>query len=81
MPVVDAVDPAVAIVFGIALFQEHIRTGLWLTGIAAGIALLVRGILLLYTSPLIRCLQKVEHQQRSPEGSGTTADVPERRLA
>lgn len=64
MPVVDAIDPTVAIVFGIALFNEHIRTGLWLVGIGVGIAMLLGGIVLLDTSPVIQCLQKVERQQR-----------------
>lgn len=67
MPVVDAVDPAVAIVFGIVLFHEHIRTGLWLGGIAAGIVMLLGGILVLDTSPLILSLQRVQHQRAALE--------------
>jgi drug/metabolite transporter (DMT)-like permease len=62
---VDAVSPSVAITLGIALFHEHIRTGLWLPGIAAGLAMLFGGIWLLDTSPQIQCLQRVEHPQRT----------------
>lgn len=64
MPVVDAVDPAVAIVFGMLLFQEPVRGGVWLIGVFAGAAMLLAGITLLDTSPLIHCLQRVEHQQQ-----------------
>lgn len=71
MPVVDSVDPAVAIVFGIVLFHEHIRSGIWLTGIASGIVMLMAGILLLDTSPLIQSLQAVERQQRERMDVGT----------
>ncbi|MGH8980147.1 MAG: DMT family transporter [Acidimicrobiales bacterium] len=65
MPVVDAVEPSVAIVFGIALFHEHIRTGFWLLGIAAGLAMLFGGIWLLDTSPLVQYLERAERQQRA----------------
>lgn len=65
MPVVDAVQPAVAIVFGISLFHEHIRTGAWLGGIALALAVLFAGIVVLDTSPLIQCLQRA---QRGDEG-------------
>ncbi len=78
MPVVDAVDPAVAIVFGIALFHEHIRTGLWLAGVAGGAAILAGGILLLDTSPLIQCLQKVERQGRRPDRPSPRPSPPSR---
>lgn len=64
MPVVDAVDPAVAIVFGIVLFHEHIRTGLWLAGILLGVLLLVWGIALVDRSPLIQALRKAERQEQ-----------------
>lgn len=67
MPVVDAVDPSVAILFGVVLFHEHIRSGLWLLGIAFGLAMLFGGIWLLDTSPLIQCLQRAERLQRTEE--------------
>lgn len=77
MPVVDAFDPSVAIVFGVALFHEHIRTGLWLTGVAAGLAMLFGGIWLLDTSPLIQCLQRVERRQRAEPHDGRVAETDE----
>jgi drug/metabolite transporter (DMT)-like permease len=76
MPVIDAVDPSVAIIFGILLFHEHIRTGSWLAGTAAGIALLLTGIFLLDTSPVIQCLQKVERQQRVGSARPNTGTPP-----
>lgn len=67
MPVVDAVDPAVAIVFGIVLFHEPVRSGVWLVGVGTGMAMLLAGILLLDTSPLIHCLQRVERQDQDQD--------------
>ncbi|MGH9088149.1 MAG: DMT family transporter [Acidimicrobiales bacterium] len=72
MPVVDSVDPAVAIVFGILLFHEPVRGGSWLIGIFAGAAFLLAGIIVLDTSPLIQCIQRLEGAQRA--GSGTAED-------
>ena len=79
MPVVDAVDPAVAIVFGIVVLHESIRTGPWLFGIATGVALLLAGIVALDTSPLIHCLQRSQSTQlREP---GRDARRPDRTSA
>jgi len=72
MPVVDAVDPAVAIIFGIVLFHEHIRSGVWLIGIGLGLAFLLSGIILLDTSPLIHCLQRVQRSERREERQAST---------
>lgn len=71
MPVVDAVDPTVGILFGIALFHETVRTGWWLAGIFGGAALLLAGIVLLDTSPLIHSLQQLEVAQRSDDDAST----------
>ncbi|MEU8348421.1 DMT family transporter [Streptomyces sp. NPDC048845] len=59
MPVLDAAEPAVAIMIGVALFGETIRTG-WPAGAvaAAGVLLLLAGIVLLDTSPLLRALHR-----------------------
>ena len=75
MPALDAIEPAVAIVFGIVLFHEAARTGLALVGAGAGIAALLLGVVLLDTSPVIKCLQKAQrtHQRaadRWPEFGG-----------
>jgi drug/metabolite transporter (DMT)-like permease len=58
MPVVDAVDPAVAIAFGVTLFHEQIRTGPYLVGVIVGLLGLLAGIWLLDTSPTVQCLQR-----------------------
>lgn len=76
MPVVDAVDPAVAVLFGILLFHEHVRTGIWLAGVATGVVLLIAGIVLLDTSPVIQCLQKVERRQRDARPAGPAEQRP-----
>ncbi|OEU96399.1 DMT family transporter [Streptomyces oceani] len=54
MPVFDAVEPAVAITVGVLLFGETVRGG-WVAGplTVAGTAVLVAGIVLLDTSPLL----------------------------
>jgi drug/metabolite transporter (DMT)-like permease len=84
MPVVDASSPSVAIVFGLALFSEHIRTGPWLAGIIVGLALLFLGIVDLDTSPLVHCLQHaqvVERLKREDAVPGEHATDDARRLS
>ena len=74
MPVMDAVLPMVSIGLGIGLFGEHVRTTFWgLAGAATGIALLVGGIVMLDTSPLIRRQQREERNQRGDTSSGAAA--------
>ncbi|WP_156721401.1 DMT family transporter [Streptomyces apocyni] len=66
MPVIDATEPAVAVTVGVAVFGETIHTGWLPTSLTVGgIALLLYGILLLDTSPL---LEKLE-QPETAEGS------------
>lgn len=60
MPALDAIEPAIAIVLGIVLFHEDVRTGLALVGAGAGVTALLLGIALLDTSPVIKCLQKAQ---------------------
>ena len=60
MPALDAIEPAIAVVLGIVLFHEEVRTGFALIGAGAGVAALLLGIALLTTSPVIRCLQKAQ---------------------
>ncbi|MGH9044160.1 MAG: hypothetical protein ACRDVP_04885 [Acidimicrobiales bacterium] len=64
MPLVDAIEPSVAIVLGLVLFQEHVRGGSFLAAIAVSLALLLAGIVLLDTSPVIRCLGWKEREAR-----------------
>ncbi|MFY1669700.1 DMT family transporter [Plantactinospora sp. WMMB334] len=73
-PVIDAVEPAVAVVIGVALFGESVRAG-WLAGTAAGagVLLLLAGIVLLDTSPRLAALHEREKAARpgSADRSGT----------
>ncbi|MGH9105153.1 MAG: DMT family transporter [Acidimicrobiales bacterium] len=64
MPMVDALAPSVAIVLGIALFDEHVRGGPFLAGVAVSLAVLLAGIVLLDTSPVVRCLGWAEGKER-----------------
>jgi hypothetical protein len=64
-PVIDATLPLAAIVLGVWLFGEHIRTSWWgLGGAALGIVLLIAGIIALDTSPVVRKEQKIEQREQ-----------------
>ncbi|MGH3842377.1 MAG: hypothetical protein ACRDS0_13160 [Pseudonocardiaceae bacterium] len=77
MPVMDAVLPMVSIGLGIGLFGEHVRTTVFgLTGAAAGIALLLLGIIMLDTSPVIRRQQREECKQRDAAASSSSLRAP-----
>lgn len=74
MPVMDAALPLVSISIGVALFGEQIRTGaLALTGTAAGLVLLLIGIIGLDTSSLIRRQQQVEHADKDETAAEESA--------
>ncbi len=71
MPVVDAIEPVVAIGIGLALFGETIRTSaLPLTVTVAGLAALLVGVVVLDTSPVVHALQKREEEQAEQTGGG-----------
>ncbi len=77
MPVMDAVLPTVSIALGIGLFGEHVRTTLFgLTGAAVGVVLVVTGIIMLDTSPLVHRQQREERKQRGDAAPSGTATVP-----
>lgn len=68
MPVMDGVEPTVAVVLGIMLFSEVVNTGtlaLALTGL--GIVAIISGILALDTSPMIKRLHEQEEQAAEEE--------------
>jgi drug/metabolite transporter (DMT)-like permease len=81
MPVIDAVNTAVAIILGAILFREQIRTGLWLAGIAAGIVPLFAGIVLLDTSTRVRRLQRAEFTERQAAATGDPRGTMTRDMA
>jgi len=64
-PVIDATLPLVAIVLGVWLFNEHIRTTVvGLGGAAIGVVLLIAGIVLLDRSPVVRKEQRIEEKEK-----------------
>ncbi|PRX46580.1 hypothetical protein B0I33_107157 [Prauserella shujinwangii] len=74
MPVMDATLPLVSIALGVGLFGETVRTGaLALTGTSFGLVLLLVGIILLDTSPVVRKTQRIEEreQERTAEREGS----------
>ncbi len=65
MPVMDAALPLTGIALGLGLFGEQIRTSaLALTGTSVGLVLLLAGIIVLDTSPLIRREQRIESAEQ-----------------
>nr|WP_319020250.1 DMT family transporter [Streptomyces peucetius] len=65
-PALTLGDAAVSLALGLLLFEEDIRTGWWLLPQAAGVALVVAGVLALARVPLAQSLV-------APEEAGTTA--------
>ncbi len=64
-PVIDATLPLVAIALGVGLFHEPVRTStLGVVGAAAGILLVVVGIVGLDTSPVVRHEQRIEREEQ-----------------
>jgi drug/metabolite transporter (DMT)-like permease len=52
-PGITLANPAVALVWGVGLFHEHVLTGWWLVGTGLGAGLLTGGAVLLSRSPLL----------------------------
>jgi drug/metabolite transporter (DMT)-like permease len=65
MPVMDVTLPLGGIALGVGLFGEQVATGpVALAGGSLGIAMLLAGIILLDTSPLIRREQRMEREEQ-----------------
>lgn len=65
MPVMDVALPLGGIALGVALFGEQVRTSApALASGSLGIAMLLAGIILLDTSPLIRREQRMEREEQ-----------------
>jgi drug/metabolite transporter (DMT)-like permease len=60
-PGITLANPLVAGVWGVGLFHEQVRSGVWLLGAGLGTALLAAGAVLLSSSPLL------EGHQEAPE--------------
>jgi hypothetical protein len=80
LPVMDAVEPTVAVLIGVFAFSEHLgTTPLALACEALGICLLVAGIVLLDRSPVVLALQRgnapaVEQRRSAGAGSPVFSD-------
>ncbi|MFF8846307.1 DMT family transporter [Streptomyces sp. NPDC015127] len=59
-PALTLGDAAVSLALGILLFEEHVRTGWWLLPQAAGVALVVAGVVALARMPSARSLAASE---------------------
>jgi drug/metabolite transporter (DMT)-like permease len=76
MPIMDAANPVLAIGVGLMVLHETIDTRFWhLVGALAGVCLLVAGILLVDSSPLVRRVQRVEQRQRQQAARSEGADI------
>ena len=73
LPVMDAVEPTVAVLIGVFAFAEALSTSiLALTFEAAGIVALITGIVLLDRSPLVLALHHSGHTERPEPHAGAT---------
>lgn len=72
MPVMDTANPMISIAIGVAIFGESIDTAPWhLAGGAAGLVLLLVGIVVVDSSPVVRRMQREEREeQREAEACG-----------
>lgn len=77
MPVSDAVEPIIAVVLGVVVLHETIRTSaLGLVGLSLGATALLVGITMLDTSPSIHKLEELEESvalQATEQPAGTAA--------
>jgi hypothetical protein len=59
-PALTLADPLVSVAFGIAVFDEHLRTGTWLILALFGAALIIACTVLLARSPLLQGSERTE---------------------
>lgn len=68
MPVMDSANPVVGIVVGLALFHETIATDGWhLPAALLGVGLLIAGVLVIDTSPLVLRVGRSERVERAAD--------------
>ena len=70
-PGITLANPLLAGAWGVGLLHEHVRTGWWLVGAGLGAALLVAGVILLSSSPLL------EGNHEAPDGPSRAKALPE----
>ena len=77
MPVIDTVEPLVAVACGVTLFDESVRRGPLAVAVTLlGGGLVLTGVWLLDTSPMLRALHERTHRRQTSEdgtGPGRTA--------
>lgn len=87
MPVIDTVEPVVAVVAGLLIFHEQLAGGPGRHALAAlGAAVALAGIIVLDTSPATRRIYQTEHEEQLAEKSrwraggrrGTCGRIPAR---
>lgn len=76
LPMIDVVEPATAVLIAISIFGERVRlTPLPLGVTAAGIVVLVGGIVLLDTSPLVADIYRAERRDAQQTAARESAAV------
>jgi drug/metabolite transporter (DMT)-like permease len=74
MPVMDTANPSLSIAIGVAVLGETINTSpLHLAGAAGGLVLLLGGVVVIDTSPLVRRVQRVENQEKRQANAPRTS--------
>lgn len=67
-PALTLSDPVIAIIWGVVIFHEQVRSGLWLIGALAGAVLVGAGTVLMSHSPLLHSVaqpqQTAQREQR-----------------
>ena len=80
VPVMDAVEPTVAVLIGVFAFAEHLGTApVALACEAAGIVAVIGGVVLLDRSPVVLSLQRgwAEEQHDQPPRAAPTSAMCE----
>ncbi len=78
LPVIDAVEPAVAVAIGILLFDEALASETWrLVAAGVGAALAVVGIWTLDTAPTVQALHEQDEKRRESSQSGDAGETRE----
>jgi hypothetical protein len=67
-PGVTLADPVVAVVLGVLLFGERVRTGFWLVGAVVGAAGVAWGVLMLSRSPVADPTRDRQGSPGTPDG-------------
>lgn len=75
-PGITLANPLVAVVWGVGVFHEQVRTGWWLLGAGLGAALLAAGAVLLSSSPLLAGYQEGHDDVAHPPATAQAEDDP-----